>query len=148
MPLATSRALEVVHSSDPKDMLWKAAAPLVEHISVFGDDALIAIYSRGEGNDYGEAKTVKGIIIPGSVTAEDDFQGKVGLLMKVGPLFYCKGEGQESNSAFFGNSAPKVGEWVMFRVGDTYSFKVKKHTFRMCEARMLRAGVTKPDVIW
>jgi co-chaperonin GroES (HSP10) len=134
-------ALEVVHTKDPKEVLWEEAAPLAEHIAVYGDDCLIAVFNRGEG---GETKTQGGIILTAQTLAEDDFQGKVGLLMKVGPEFETK----DGNAKFFGDKMPKVGDWVMFRVGDTYSFKVRKKTFRMCEAKMLRAGVSKPDVIW
>lgn len=143
---AAGRALEVVHSNDPKDELWKRAKPLADHLNVYGDDALVAVYMRG--GDGKDVKTAGGIILTEKTTAEDEFQGKIGLLMKVGPLFYGRGEGEDSNAAFFGDHKPKVGDWVMVRVGDTFSFKVKDQKFRMCEARALRAGVNKPDVIW
>lgn len=137
-------ALEVVRSNETKTIsqrLYDSYAPLADAIGVYGDDCLIAMFNR---SDLGEAKTSGGIILPDQTTAEDDFQGKVGMLMKVGPDFQTK----DGNAEFFGLNVPKVGDWIMVRVGDTYSFKVKGKMFRMCEAKMLRGAVTKPDVIW
>lgn len=137
-------ALEVVSSNETKTIsknLFDSYKPLAEAIAVYGDDCLIAMFNRG---DLGDVKTRGGIILTGETLAEDDFQGKVGMLMKVGPDFHSK----EGNAEFFGENKPEIGDWVMLRVGDTYSFKIRKKMFRMCEAKMLRAGVSKPDVIW
>lgn len=136
------RALEVVHDRDPRTVLMERAKPLADTYDVFGDDALIAVYTRGDSN--GEAKTKGGIITIAKTNAEDLFQGKTGLLMKVGPQFYT-----DDNAEFFGENAPKVGDWVTFRTGDTYSFKIKDQLFRTCEAKQLRGKVvSSPDIIW
>jgi co-chaperonin GroES (HSP10) len=92
----TARALKMVHDTDPKQELWSRAAPLVEGWKVQAELVLIATYLRPE-------KTQSGIFLPEKARGEDEYQGKVGLIIMMGPDAF-KGDPEETK--------PAVGDWV------------------------------------
>ena len=57
--------------------------------------------------------TPGGIIKPQKLLDEDRYQGKVGLVLKLGPIAFKFDEDPE------GKNAPKVGDWVLYRAADT-----------------------------
>lgn len=124
--------------TDPKAVLLAKLNGLHENYRVVGSDILLAIYERPE-------KTAGGIIIPEESTTrkEDRYQGKVGLILQIGPLVESK-----DLDNWFSGAFPKVGDWVTFRVGDTYSFEMNKVLCRLIEAKQLRGFVSEPDLIW
>ena len=68
--------MRMEHSTPVKE----ATAALVgdlEGVEVFGNQVLVAIYQRPN-------KTASGIYLSDGVRAEDQYQGKVGLVLKLG----------------------------------------------------------------
>ena len=93
-----------------------------------------------------------GIILTDNAQGEDLYMGKVGLVLKVGPLVH---ESNESLYKWFGGKLPKPGDWVVVRVGDTYAFDLstgsasgEKVPCRTIEAQQIRGFTTAPDSIW
>lgn len=105
-------------------------------IRAAGNDVLIAMYNRAG------KKSAGGIIIPGD-NREDDFQGKVGLILSLGPL--CCEERSEGYSAWFGGEVPKIGDWVGINRRDGMTFLLGTHTCHLVEWKYLRFLVTAPD---
>lgn len=65
---------------------------------------------------YVEPKTTKGGIILAQKTLDENrFQGKVGLVLALGPMAfkYDDPEGCQTE-------APKVGDWIFYRTSDTF----------------------------
>lgn len=135
MPVA-QRAIEMVHDEDPKDTIRKAVGPYLDAIEVMGARILIGVYQRPE-------KTAGGIILTGDTRNEDRYQGKIGLILKMGPLAF-----QDDASHSFGPNPPKVGDWVLCRVGDTYPLLLGKHTCRFAEDVAVQAVVKRPDMVF
>lgn len=129
------RALEMIHDIDPKVEIQTASAPYAKQIQVLGAEILCAVYLRPK-------KTRSGIVLPDDYRKEDDFQGKVGLVIKMGPLAF-----HDDKDHSFGDVTPKVGDWVLFRVGDTFELIIGERKYRIVQDVNVRAILDKPDFV-
>lgn len=102
----------------------------------FHNQILIGIWMRPE-------KTAGGIIMPDKVLEEDRWQGKVGIVLKKGPLAFV----DDSRNDFAGQNI-EVGDWVIFRVSDGFAIDVNGVHCRMVEDIHIRGRVTSPNIIW
>lgn len=107
----------------------------LQNIEVLYNQVLIAIYFRPE-------RTAGGIIRPQSNTTEDMWQGKVGLVVKLGPNAFEDDDGFQ----FHGQKAA-VGEWVVFKVGDAWSVQVAGFPCRLVADSNIRMKTTDPNSI-
>jgi co-chaperonin GroES (HSP10) len=133
MPVA-SRAVQMIHKVDPKVELQRAVQPLVDSMEVLGAQVLIAVYVRPE-------KTAGGILLTEETRGEDNLQGKIGLVLKLGSIAFD----EDADHKF--PVKPQVGDWVMFRIGDTFEFVLGKHKFRLADDVAIRAIVARPDIV-
>lgn len=135
MPAAGS-AILMQHDRDPKDEIWDEVGSLIDGIDVMGAQVLVAIYVRPE-------KTAGGIIMTSNARAEDNWQGKVGLILKMGPLAFVNDEHHN-----WDGSRPEVGNWIMFRVGDTFPWILNKRHCRFVEDVNVKAIIrSSPDLV-
>ena len=123
------------HDVDPKKKLREEVGDL-KKVEIFNNQVLVAVYVRPE-------KTKGGIILTDKTKDEDRWQGKVGLVLKVGPMV-----GDEKSREWSGNEPIREGEWVVIRPSDGW-----QHTLNECDCRMVRdtdikMRVASPDVIW
>lgn len=107
------------------------------NIRPFGNDVLIAVYTRAGGLSAG------GVYIPES-NREDEFQGITGLIIEMGPMASNRHPDWED---WFGDHPPKKGDWIGFNVRDGVSFKVGSTMCRMIEWKYLRFGTDVPDAV-
>jgi hypothetical protein len=132
------------HANDPRAAIVAQAEPHLHEVEVFGVDVLIAIYQRPE-------KTAGGIYTTDKTRGEDLYQGKVGLVLKIGPAVTPE---NDNLVEWFGgrHKLPQVGDWVLIRVGDTYTFDFVlpggKLPCRAVEAKLIRGRVAHPDLAW
>ena len=96
-------AVAMLHEVDPKQAILDRVGDL-EGIDVFGSDMLVAIYKRPE-------KTKSGLILTDTTRKEDIYQGKVGLVVKMGPFAYVDDDGNKFRDI-------NVGDWIVFRPSD------------------------------
>jgi co-chaperonin GroES (HSP10) len=116
----------------------------IENFEPFHNLILIATYVRSD-------KTQGGIIIGGDRTrAEDRFQGKIGLVLKVGPTAF-KGKTPES----FGGVTVKPGEWIMYKASDAHEFffvdedrPLDGSSARLIEDTLVMGRVADPERIF
>lgn len=112
--------LRVVHKTDPRQDIIDDVGDIAKHFQPLGAGVLIVMYERGKQKGGEMAQTSGGIFIPETATGvikEDKYQGKVGLVMALGPIAFTEDERHQ-----WGAVTPKIGDWVMVSVGDTYSF--------------------------
>jgi co-chaperonin GroES (HSP10) len=93
----------MTHDTDPKLEILDRVGDLAD-VEVFGNDILVALYIRPQ-------KTKSGIILADSTRDEDRWQGKAGLVLKLGPTAYVDDDGNTFRDL-------KVGDWVVFRPSD------------------------------
>lgn len=136
MPVVSAQKItELSQASDPKSALMKAVGDLSQE-KVFFNQILVATYIRPE-------KTTGGIIRPQSNVQEDEYQGKVGLVIKKGPQAF-----KDDDSIAFDGQDVQTGDWVVYRVGDGFACTVNGVPCRMLTDRTLRMQISKPDVVF
>lgn len=130
-----ARAVELVSKAkDPKQAIFDSVASHLHGIDIIGDMVLVGTYIRPE-------KTAGGIIRPETNKQEDVWQGKVGVVLKWGPDAFRNEEGEVYEQA------AGVGEWVVFKVGDGWSFNLNGYPCRLVRDANIRMIVKNPDVI-
>jgi hypothetical protein len=141
MPVA-AQVIEMAGGSDAaKRLILTELLPVVREagLEAVGHDVLVAVYSRAG------AKTAGGIIIADNYR-EDEFQGKVGLILSLGPMC-CDKHTDGLWSDWFGGRPPGVGDWVVMRPADTNAMLIKQRTCRTLEWKYIRARVDAPDKV-
>lgn len=129
------KALAMQHDVDPKAELL-AKLPKTGTISAFHNQIVVAVYQRGE-------KTKSGIIVPNSVRDEDKHQGKVGLVIDIGPLAF-----KDDDRNKFGGQTVEFGEWVVFRTSDGFQMLVGDVLCRVLQDVDLKLKASGPDIIF
>ena len=136
-------SIAMSHDVDPREDLLRRAGDL-ESVEIFGNDILVAIYKRPE-------KTKSGIILVDDTRGEDVHQGKVGLILKMGPVAYIDKDGARFRDI-------KEGDWIVFRPSD--GWRVTLNTLqgnyskedivdcRIVSDASVRMRVTDPDSIY
>jgi co-chaperonin GroES (HSP10) len=125
------------HDQDPKKVLMDAIAPYLDDIELMGAEFLAATYQRPE-------KTKGGLFLPdgqGHVRGEDVYEGKVQLVVKLGAQAF-----QDTDAVSF-SIKPKVGDWVLIRVGDSFPLILGSTACRLIMDERVRAIIKRPDIV-
>ena len=127
--------MKMAHAIDPKTELLQEVGDIKE-VEIFNNQILCAIYIRPQ-------KTKSGIILTEKYVDEDKYQGKVGLVLKMGPEAFVDDSGK-----WFKNMKIKVGDWVVFRPSDGWSVSINNKPCRILDDVAVRGRVKSPDIIW
>jgi len=108
-----------------KDLVFKNIGKLDDFV-VLGDDVLVATYVK-------MGRTAGGIILTDKSVDEDRWQGKVGLVLKLGESAF-KYEGAYE----YKGTVPKVGDYVVFHTSDTREVGINGHSCRTVSSSLVR----------
>lgn len=137
--------MALVSSGRVIDLVSKSKNPKLEIIKLIGDLStvdikfnmvLLATYFRPE-------RTAGGIIRPDENKSEDEWQGKVGLVMKLGPKAYV----DDDETAFEGEKV-QTGEWAVYKIGDTWSLNINGYPCRMIRDSSIKMTVKDPNMVF
>ncbi len=133
--------MKMSRENDPKQELFdkfKDIQSNPDEYQVTGAKVLLGTYIRPQ-------KTAGGIYLTEKYIDEDIWQGKVGLIMKMGPYPF-----EEEDKKFFGDWKPAVGDWVLFRPSDAFSANLlsKDGHVRIIDRFKLIMKVPEPDIVW
>ena len=128
------RSIKMEHAEDPRQTLVNEIGDLSE-VKIYNNWILCAVYKRPE-------KTASGIFLTDGTRKEDEYQGKVGLVVKKGPIAFQ----DDSNTSFFGQDV-EIGDWVVFRPSDGWSLNINGTLCRMLQDTQIRLVVNDPDVV-
>lgn len=134
---------------DPAKPLWDAAGDLSDY-EVFHNLVLVATY-------IAPPKVIKGhdgkdIVFHRTDKAhdEDRFQGKVGLVLRTGPVAFL-----DDAVAKFGGITVKPGDWVVYRPSDGHELFIRDRSksneglsCRVIEDTFIRGRVKDPSLIY
>lgn len=123
------------HDADPKVVL-KEQIGNTDSFEIYNNQILIAVYVRPE-------KTKSGIFLPDAHRAEDQYQSKVGLVLKKGPAAF---EGDDS--LWFKDMNIELDDWIVFRPSDGWAITVNGVLCRMLDDTSVRGKIDVPDKIW
>ena len=130
----TGYANKMSHDIDPREKILAELGDL-SGLNVRLNQILVAVYLRPE-------KTKGGILLPGQARDEDRYQGKVGLVIKKGPLAFVNTDEWD-----FGKPV-ETGDWVVFRPSDGWSINVNGVLCRMLVDSSVKADVESPDFVY
>jgi hypothetical protein len=119
---------------DFKRHVLKVTVEALKGVDVMFNQLLLAIYIRPE--------KIGSIIRPNSNVEEDVWQGKAGLVLKVGPNAF-----EDDGEYNFHGQSVSVGEWVAFKVGDAWALEVGGFACRLVRDSNIKLKVQDPSVI-
>jgi len=127
--------MKMTHDVDPKAELMSKVGDMSE-IEVFNNNILVGIYIRPN-------KTKSGLYLTDDTTEQDKFQGKVGLVLKLGASAF-----EDETGRWFKGVKVKVGDWVVFRPSDGWSVAINGQPCRLLDDVTIRGRVKHPDTVW
>lgn len=127
--------LKMAHDVDPKTEITEAVGDISD-LRVFGNRVLVGVYFRPE-------KMASGLYLAGSTRGEDEYQGRVGLVLKKGPTAFVDDEATK----FYGQNI-EVGDWVSFNVADGRSTKINGVMCRLIADYLIEMAPSEPDMIY
>lgn len=132
MSVASARkTTEISLAKDPKKALFDAVGDLSGH-EVFHNQILVAIFVR-------PTVTAGGVWRPDMNVKEDEYQGKVGLVVKKGPTAFLSGDDED-----FQGQDVSEGDWVVFRTGDGWQLTIRDTACRILTDRTIRMRIKNP----
>lgn len=133
MSVAGSYLHDMQHDEDPKDTIMNKVGDISAE-EFYGSRVVVATYIRPE-------RKKSGLILTQSVREEDKFQGKVGLVIALGPLAF-----KRDNVDYAGKSV-KIGDWVVYRPMDGHAQSIKGNHCRVLDDEDIVAKVSHPDIV-
>jgi hypothetical protein len=131
MVLSASKIGQIAQAADPKKAILAAIGDL-SGVEVYSDLVLVGIFIRPE-------KTAGGIIRPPENIQEDEYQGKVGLVLKSGPIAY--GDWEDPGERGY---MAEIGSWVVFAIKDGWAVQFNGVPCRFVPYDKLRARLEDP----
>ena len=125
---------QMLHEEDPAGKIEKELGD-VTGIELFTNQLLVAVYQRPE-------KTKSGIYLAGQTRDEDQYQSKIGLVVKKGPQAFVGGE---SGWQF---ADVNIGDWVIFRPSDGWATAINGVLCRFLVDTSIKGRVVSPDLVW
>ena len=140
---ANLRQIAEASGRDPKKALLDAAGNVGDYL-VLHNLLLVATYIPPE-------KTHGGIILPDNSLLENRYQGKVGLVLKKGPLAF-----KDDKSVNFGGVEIEEGDWVVYNPSDGTELFIRDRTreqnegisCRLIDDINIKARVSDPALIY
>lgn len=128
------------HPEDEAKKIFDKVGDLTE-VEIFGNRVLVAKFVREHVG--------KGILATSTTQREDRWQGKIGLVLKKGPLAFK----DDAANDFCGQDVD-VGDWVWFSYGDGTDAEIRQSASAdKVECKMLKdveihGRVPRPDFIY
>ena len=123
----------MLHKIDPRTEIIEKFGKVLDGFEILNNEVLIATYLRPE-------TTKGGIILTPKVLGEDVFQGKVGLVVKVGP------------SCDFPTVPIALHDWVMIKSSDGLAMEIlsgnDKIPCRLAMDQYVRVKLADPQLVW
>jgi co-chaperonin GroES (HSP10) len=127
------------HDIDPKDAILKRIGN-IDDVQIYHNQVLVAVYVRPE-------LTKGGIALPSSYVKEDRNQGKVGLVIKMGPDAFV-----DSSQKWFKNMSIELLNWVIFRPSDGWAITLPGGDdgtlCRILDDVDVKGSIIDPDKVW
>lgn len=138
--VAPKHLVELSDHVGPDDFKKRLHRLIDKHLTGFrtaGSDLLVATYLP-------PAKTGGGILIPQKSQQENIFQGKIGLVLQLGPLAFKR---DRYNCPWDGLTV-KADDWIVFRFADAWDMYLGGVSVWMVDHESVRAVIADPTSIY
>lgn len=131
--LGAKKVVDLAQADDPRRAILEAVGDLDKE-EVLGDLVLVGTFIQNE-------KTAGGIIKPSDNVKEDEWQSKVGLVLKKGPLAWSDWEEVKGDNA-------RIGTWVAFHVKDGWPIQLNGAPCRLITYERIRMRISDPNLVF
>lgn len=128
--------MRMAHTTDPKTELHAKLDATLSDVQLFNNQVLVAVYIRPR-------VTAGGIHLADETRKEDQYQGKVGLVMMKGPLAFL----DEGNTRFHGQTVD-VNDWIAFRTSDGWPVVINGVHCRILDDVDIKLRIPEPDLVF
>lgn len=125
------------HDADPAEEAIKAIGD-ISGIELYYNQVMVVIYIRPE-------KTKGNIILTDNYRQEDEFQGKVGIVVKKGPLAFIP---SSDDPLRFAEVNVDIGDYVVYRPSDGWPVKIDSVKCRILADTAIKMKIDRPDRTW
>lgn len=147
---ADLRSIAQAANADPVSHLMAKAGSLTNY-AVAHNLVLVATYVRPPRKMKGPDGTEIEFHYTDKTLMEDRFQGKVGLVLKCGPMAF-----KDDGATKFGGFSVEPGDWVLYRNSDAWELFIKDMTsanndglpVRLIEDIFIKARVSDPSLVY
>lgn len=124
------------------DEILAGISGVLPGFEVFHNQVLVGIYMRGSEKRLANGTT---LYLTDKSAGEDQWQGKVGLVLSVGPLAF-KNDARND----FGGQQVSNQDWIVFRVSDGFPIDINGVHCRLLEDVHVKGRIASPDIniIW
>lgn len=130
-----STAFAMLHDTNPSQEIKRKVGD-ISGLEIFHNLVLVGTYIRPE-------RTKSGLYMPDQSRDEDKWQGKVGLVLALGPLAFVDDE-----RVSFAGVTVKEGDWITYRASDGWQLTINSWHCRMLEDSHIRGRLSSPDLVW
>lgn len=124
------------YAQDPHKAIVDFVTPFLDKIHVSAATVLVATYRQPE-------KTAGGIILTSQTLEEDQYQGIVGLVLKMGSLSF-----EDSGTAIFGGFKAKQFDWVSYNPNNSRACEIYGLHCRFISDVHIDAVAEDPGMLW
>lgn len=147
---ANLRSIAEAANADPVSTLMMKAGSMTNYV-VAHNLVLVATYVRPPRKMKGPDGTEIEFHYTDKTLMEDRFQGKIGLVLKCGPMAFV-----DDGATKFGGFSVEPGDWVLYRPSDAMELFIKDHTgekndgipVRLIEDVFIKARVSDPSLVY
>jgi hypothetical protein len=107
-------AYKLVHAEAPALAIWRELGQSIEAFDIAAQGVLIATYKRPD-----DIKTSGNVLLPHQVVKDDEFQSKVGLVVKLGRRAF-----EDDEHVQWHGFRCAIGDWVVFRASDGMKMEI------------------------
>jgi hypothetical protein len=136
--MALLAAMRLVHDEPPAEVIWREVGSL-DKIEVVGQWVLVCLYVRPA------TRTIGGVEIPETATDEDRYQGRVGMVLKVGSQAFIDSDNPPVKFAGF---KAEPGQWVVYRPSDGMRFQIGRRDCRLIADVHVKMRLGTPDEVY
>lgn len=141
MALQSSNVLELAQRGGSfQDAINEKIGKAVAKSKVLGELVMVATYVPPE-------KTKGGIFIPNKSLDENRFQGKVGMVLKLGESAF-KYTGPYDHEGSYRGTKPKVGDYVVYRASDGMEMFINGTSVRLIDSHLIKMVVDDPEAFY
>jgi co-chaperonin GroES (HSP10) len=125
--------MKMLHAVNPAEELRNAVGDLSK-LKVYHNNILCAVYKRPE-------KTASGLYLSDNTRKEDEYQGKVVLVLKKGPIAF-----QDDDKTSFAGQDIEEGEWVVLRSSDGWKLNINGVLCHVIQDTQIKMTIPEPDM--
>ena len=131
-----AQVITYAEGEDPKQKVMDALGDALKGVHVYGNRVLVATAPHKD-------RSAGGIILTDKMIEEERYQGKVGLVLALGPAAF-----KYDGSFEWEGRKPDIGSWVFFRTPDASEFGLHGVSCRFIRDELIVGEVDGPGSIW